>query len=81
MSIIGEIMRNEFGSELPASFKIGFYKEPVLHARRKIPMALLIPILIAIAISLVFVLFVSIYICIRTRPKYKSAVKKEMGKG
>ena len=73
---IGEIMKNEFGSELPASFNIGFYKEPVLHARRKIPMALLIPILIAIAISLVFVLFVSIYICIRTRPKYKSAVKK-----
>ena len=39
-------------------------------------MALLIPIMIAISISLVFVLFVSIYICIRTRPKYKSAVKK-----
>ena len=32
--------------------------------------------MIAISISLVFVIFVSIYICIRTRPKYKSAVKK-----
>ena len=76
VSVLGESLKSEFGSELPASFNIGFYKEPVLHARRKIPMALLIPIMIAISISLVFVIFVSIYICIRTRPKYKSAVKK-----
>lgn len=73
---IGESMKSVMGSELPEWFDMGFYKEPVLHARRRFPIALLIPILIAIVVSLVFVLFVSIYICIRTRPKYKSAVKR-----
>ena len=68
---IGESMKRLMGSELVEWFDMGFYKEPVLHARRRFPIALLIPI-----VSLVFVLFVSIYLCIRTRPKYKSAVKR-----